>query len=66
MAGTICAEHDNIADRMRAVDAIPKMLQSSVRNAIVGRTVSLFAKNYRPKLNYIEDVLFLIKQQNIN
>lgn len=66
MADKICAEHDNIADRMRAVNGIPKMLQGSVRNAIVGRPVSLFAKNYRPKLNYIEDVLFLIKQQNIN
>lgn len=66
MARTICAEHDNIADRMRAVNSIPKMLQSCVRNAIVGRSVSLFAKNYRPKLNYIEDVLSLIKQQNIN
>lgn len=57
----------DIKDKMKFIsNEIPKELQSYVRNCVIKRKYGLFSKNSTPKLNNIEFLLQLIRQEKKN
>lgn len=54
---------DNISDKMRYIEySIPKILRTYVRNGVLSKNVSIFARNSKPTLNYFKSVLYLINE----